>query len=131
MVTLIYLCRGVAQAGSASALGAEGREFEFLHPDQSLRGNLLSTEIIGATLNLQRGLGITQEELAGMIGISRPQLANAFQQRFGLGPAATSNLHALLASPPQRRQEDLFPWACPPPPRELAPAAHASSTTSV
>ena len=33
MVTLIYLCRGVAQAGSASALGAEGRRFESVHPD--------------------------------------------------------------------------------------------------
>ena len=36
MVTLVYLCRGVAQAGSASALGAEGREFESLHPDHFL-----------------------------------------------------------------------------------------------
>jgi hypothetical protein len=27
-------CRGVAQPGSASALGAEGREFESLRPDQ-------------------------------------------------------------------------------------------------
>ena len=27
------VCRGVAQPGSASALGAEGREFESLRPD--------------------------------------------------------------------------------------------------
>ena len=27
--------RGVAQPGSASALGAEGRRFESVHPDQS------------------------------------------------------------------------------------------------
>lgn len=37
---LHYLCifsegsRGVAQPGSATALGAVGREFESLHPDQ-------------------------------------------------------------------------------------------------
>jgi hypothetical protein len=30
----LFLCRGVAQPGSASALGAEGREFESLRPDQ-------------------------------------------------------------------------------------------------
>ena len=36
MVTLVYLCRGVAQAGSASALGAEGRRFESVHPDHFL-----------------------------------------------------------------------------------------------
>jgi hypothetical protein len=27
-------CRGVAQLGSASALGAEGRRFKSCHPDQ-------------------------------------------------------------------------------------------------
>ena len=27
--------RGVAQSGSAPALGAEGREFESIHPDQN------------------------------------------------------------------------------------------------
>lgn len=31
-----HLRRGVAQPGSASALGAECRGFESLHPDQSL-----------------------------------------------------------------------------------------------
>ena len=29
-------CRGIAQPGSTSALGAEGREFESLCPDQIL-----------------------------------------------------------------------------------------------
>jgi hypothetical protein len=29
--------RGVAQPGSATALGAVGREFESLHPDQNLQ----------------------------------------------------------------------------------------------
>jgi hypothetical protein len=32
--SLQWLKRGVAQSGSASALGAECREFESLHPDQ-------------------------------------------------------------------------------------------------
>lgn len=29
----VYAFRGVAQSGSASALGAEGRRFESCHPD--------------------------------------------------------------------------------------------------
>ncbi len=33
-----YLPRGVAQLGSASALGAEGRWFESSRPDQGLAG---------------------------------------------------------------------------------------------
>ena len=31
---MLFSCRGVAQSGSASALGAEGREFESHRPDQ-------------------------------------------------------------------------------------------------
>ena len=30
---MLFSCRGVAQSGSASALGAEGREFESHRPD--------------------------------------------------------------------------------------------------
>ena len=33
-------CRGVAQPGSASALGAEGRGFESLRPDHSYQHNI-------------------------------------------------------------------------------------------
>ena len=41
---LIFVCRGLAQSGSAPALGAGCREFESLYPDQSsshLRVNFL------------------------------------------------------------------------------------------
>jgi putative DNA primase/helicase len=69
---------------------------------------VLTSEIVVATLDLQRGLGISQAEMAGMIGISRPQLANALQQRFGLGSEARNNLDTLLANPPPVRQSDLF-----------------------
>ena len=61
-----------------------------------------------ATLDLQRGLGISQAEMAGMIGVSRPQLANALRQRYGLGSEARNNLDTLLANPPPVRQSDLF-----------------------
>ncbi len=33
---MLFSCRGVAQSGSASALGAEGREFESHRPDHIL-----------------------------------------------------------------------------------------------
>ena len=69
---------------------------------------VLASEIVVATLDLQRGLGISQAEMAGMIGVSRPQLANALRQRFGLGSEARNNLDTLLANPPPVRQSDLF-----------------------
>ena len=34
---ILWLSRGVAQPGSAYALGAEGREFESLNPDHQLQ----------------------------------------------------------------------------------------------
>jgi putative DNA primase/helicase len=77
-------------------------------PPPAINRGLLSSEIVVATLDLQRGLGISQAEMAGMIGISRPQLANALRQRFGLGSEARNNLDTLLANPPPVRQSDLF-----------------------
>src|SRR6185312_437399 len=38
--TIEAYCRGVAQSGSASALGAEGRGFESLRPDQIIKNSL-------------------------------------------------------------------------------------------
>lgn len=35
------LCLGIAQSGSASALGAEGREFESLYLDQRIGSSIL------------------------------------------------------------------------------------------
>ena len=39
-------CRGVAQPGSASALGAEGRRFESVHPDQNILQNSRKTRLL-------------------------------------------------------------------------------------
>ena len=46
----------------------------------------------------------SQGQVAAEIGISRPQLTNALQQRFGLGPDPTRRLLALLDTPPPREQ---------------------------
>jgi hypothetical protein len=40
-VKIPLLRRGIAQSGSASGLGPEGREFESLCPDHSDRGDVL------------------------------------------------------------------------------------------
>lgn len=42
--------------------------------------------------------GLTQEVLAGRIGVSRPQLVNVLQGRFGLSPAPTAQLKAYLVA---------------------------------
>jgi putative DNA primase/helicase len=44
--------------------------------------------------------GMTQDDLARRVGISRPQLANALQGRFGLSPDAAARLRAAVAALP-------------------------------
>ena len=48
--------------------------------------------------------GLTQDEVAGMIGISRPQLTNALQARYGLSPEPYSKLLRFISDPPPVRQ---------------------------
>ena len=48
----------------------------------------------------RRAAGITQDDLARLVGISRPQLANAEAGRFGLSPDAVVRLRAVVASLP-------------------------------
>jgi transcriptional regulator with XRE-family HTH domain len=57
-----------------------------------------------------RAAGLTQEDLARRVGISRPQLANALQGRFGLSPDAAARLRAVVAALPVM-QADLWPGA--------------------
>ena len=47
------LCRGVAQPGSATALGAVGRGFKSLHPDQYNRVLYFSGDIAGCCCRSQ------------------------------------------------------------------------------
>ena len=52
-------CRGVAQPGSASALGAEGREFESLRPDHSFN----NLEALGADRGHFEGNALLLEDV--------------------------------------------------------------------
>ncbi len=54
-----------------------------------------------------RAAAITQEDAARRIGISRPQLANALQGRYGLSIETASRLRAFLERPPPVRQLEL------------------------
>ena len=71
-------------------------------------GGIMPRHIAVAARALQPALGLSQEGLADLIGISRPQLANALQGRYGLSEAAAGRLTQLLRHPPPIRQPDLF-----------------------
>ena len=74
----------------------------------SYTGGIMPRHIVEAARALQPALGVSQEGLADLIGISRPQLANALQGRYGLSEAAAGRLTQLLRHPPPIRQPDLF-----------------------
>ena len=78
-------------------------------PEEPVDSGILPDNVITQLRALKRDSGWTQEEMAKLIGISRPQLANACQQRFGLGRESMARLYHLLAHPPPVRQASLFP----------------------
>ena len=51
---------------------------------------------------------MTQQQIAKEVGVSRPQLTNALQGRFGLGTNAANRLKELILSGTFVRQSDLF-----------------------
>ena len=61
-------------------------------------GGLMPPQVARAVRVAQRARAMTQEAVARHIGISRPQLANALQGRFGLSRSAAANLCAWLAA---------------------------------
>lgn len=61
-------------------------------------GGVLPDALVRAVRDAQRVRQMTQEAVARQIGISRPQLANALQGRFGLSRSAAANLLTWLAA---------------------------------
>ena len=74
----------------------------------ALRGGVIPLALRPAARRLQRESGWRQDELARRIGISRPQLANGLQGRFGLSPEPARALVELIAKPPLARAPLLF-----------------------
>src|SRR3954469_7799017 len=58
------------------------------HPDPMVR--LIAERLAGARVR-RRAAGLSQDDVARRIGLSRPQLANAEAQRFGLSQTAAAD----------------------------------------
>ena len=67
-------------------------------PLSDYAGGVLPDNLVRAVRDAQRVRQMTQEAVARQIGISRPQLANALQGRFGLSRSAATNLLEWLAA---------------------------------
>lgn len=80
------------------------QEVEVAPPLEDEDGGLLSDEVAGAARALMRDANLTQDELAGMIGISRSQLTNALQSRYGLSAEPYAALLRFISNPPPIRQ---------------------------
>ncbi|WP_342111786.1 transcriptional regulator [Methylobacterium sp. SI9] len=76
--------------------GGEWRHFNDVLTDYA--GGVLPDDLVRAVRDAQRVRQMTQEAVARQIGISRPQLANALQGRFGLSRSAAANLMTWLAA---------------------------------
>jgi hypothetical protein len=67
-------------------------------PLSDYAGGVLPDALVRAVRDAQRVRQMTQQAVADQIGISRPQLANALQGRFGLSRSAAANLVQWLAA---------------------------------
>ena len=69
-------------------------------PWPDFAGGIMPGEMRDQVRGRWRAADMTQDDLARLVGISRPQLANALQGRFGLSPDAAARLRAVVASLP-------------------------------
>ena len=87
------------------AEGATKTARESTHPIiETYRSGILPERLRALSRVRRRAAAITQDELAKRIGISRPQLANAEQGRFGLSPQAAARWVAAVVALPERQQ---------------------------
>jgi hypothetical protein len=61
------------------------------------KGGIVPAPVIRLIRDIRRRRGDRQEDMAWALGTSRPQLANAEQQRFGLGREPAARLREWLA----------------------------------
>jgi transcriptional regulator with XRE-family HTH domain len=60
------------------------------------RAGLMPQAVAQAVLHELERRGVTQDELAAVLGLSRPQLTNGLRRRFGLGDRPTVAVKAWL-----------------------------------
>ena len=78
-----------------------------MRPGPRYESGILPAQLVLMTRSTIRAAGITLEDAARRIGISRPQLASALQGRYGLGVEVASRLFVFLERPPPVRQLEL------------------------
>jgi transcriptional regulator with XRE-family HTH domain len=72
-------------------------EHEAVAEAMTFDGGTLSRTIVRLIRDMRRDRGERQEDMARALGISRPQLANAERQRFGLGREPAARLKMWIA----------------------------------
>ena len=82
-----------APAPAASVAGTENLPPEICE----YAGGVMPLAVIAWTSERRRAAGLSQDEIARQSGLSRPQLANAEAQRFGLSQTAAARLLAVIA----------------------------------
>ena len=92
--------------GARAALGPIERG-ELPAAVHNYRGGILPPAGSAWVRDRRRASGLSQEQVARRIGLSRPQLANAEAGRFGLSPAAAARLLSTVSGLDQR-QASLF-----------------------
>jgi hypothetical protein len=68
----------------------------------------MPASIISQFRNIMRAASMTQKSAAAICGLSRPQLTNALQQRFGMSSEAVAKVKQFLSAPPPTVQASLL-----------------------
>lgn len=88
---VVLIPDGVVQPDLFDALGPAA-----LDPGETFVGGVMPEWLIRRVRLRQRELGLRQEDVAHVFGLSRPQVANGLQQRFGIGREAAGRMMAWL-----------------------------------
>ena len=82
----------------STATFSSARKFE---PDPAeYSSGIMPEEMRIAIRDAYQDAGITQDQAAELLGLSRPHLANALAGRYSLSAAKVEKLHAFLERPP-------------------------------
>ena len=92
-----------AEAEAETAAATEVGEPGLPAAAAAFRSGIVPPELRALSRERRRAAGISQEEVARRIGVSRPQLANAEAGRFGLSMEAAARFLATIAELPERQ----------------------------
>ena len=91
---------GFVRSDEAKAFGKVGAEIKLPDPLSDYGGGIMPVAARDQVRACWRAAELTQDDLARRVGISRPQLANALQGRFGLSADAAIRLRAVVSTLP-------------------------------